>query len=542
MMDVIFLSSNEPERFENYERACAVFKKTLKHVEGKPSLLEAFKEAALISETPLFALIDGDNEVYDHAPEIIGGINKPTIFQAENYLGMSYGHGGIKVLSRDFDWDHFENQALDISYHLNLEPSAECLSYHKFEAYPFHHFKTVFKELLKLHLKKGKGAFFNKLIKSWLCDPRNGAIYDEVKDYLKKAKFDSLRVDNLNRYLKGYFLETFDICLTAILGNDHKWVEGFSSVIDQFDHSFVLDTGSKDGSWKKLKELAQKNPKLKIKRKRFWRRDFSLFRNSCLNFSRLTQDQTRRRLYVVIDFDERVEHFDKKELLSEVFFSSKRGARFEVERKEWHGAVTHIPRVFFDSPGLWDGPIHETFWYKNDQLNYLNRIQSLKLSHEKSESKDLKIKGKRDFKILRKCVKANPKRYLYFIFESLNKMGDHKKVISEYDANKDFIKNHISLHFQLLIHKYVIMAYSDSNREPPLELVEFMKQFPFQSVYFQLVKALMSCEKNRDLCRELWKEMENFPPVVNEKDSGPIYIAEAYDKKELERVKNNLYN
>ncbi len=537
MMDVIFLSSSEPNRQANYERACSVFKKTLKHVQGQDSLLSGFKEAARLSSTPLFVLIDGDNIVYDHAPEVLSQVDKPSVFQAENYLGMSYGHGGIKVLSKEQNWQDFEELALDVSYHLNLSPQTDCLSYHEFERYPMTHFKTVFKELLKLHLKRGQHQRIEDLLNHWLRDPRNVKIFEEVKDYLNRAKFNSLHINQVNQYVNDYYPKTFKLCLTAILGDDLKWLEGFGGVIDHFDDAFILDTGSKDGSWAKLKKLNAGYPQLHIRRKRFWKKDFSRFRNACHDWA-LSQIKDDRTLFAVVDMDERLVNFRKENLIKEVLFSRNPGARFDVTREEWHGAYSNIPRVFYHKDGNWDGPIHETFWYKSEIYNSLNPIESLRLKHLKSEDERLKEKGKRDLKILRRCVHDNPKRYLYFIFESLDKMGKWQEIIDEFLQHENFILNELDPHYQLLIHKYVINSYSLLKEKCPKRLIVFMREQKYRSVYYQLIKALMEFEENKKICHELYEEMITFSLHSEE----PIYLKEAFDKKELERVERNLYN
>ncbi len=533
-MDVIFLSSNEWNAETNYEIACRIFEREIKWLRNEESLINGFKKACKISETDLFILIDGDNKVYPELRNIENSVTGPCIFMADNFLGLRYGHGGIKVLSKETNWAKINPHSLDISTQLNLSPRVECLSYHEFEWSEYSRYRTIFKELLKLHLRRENFKANQELLARWLVHEEAKEVFKQVEHFLYEAKFDSFTPRHLELEIKKSFKNLYDFVLLAILGNDKKWVNAFSKNFSYFKKCYVLDTGSRDGSWKLLKARREEN--LKVSRKYFWGRNFSSFRNECQKRALKAFGLNERILFIHVDFDEEIIEFDVEKLKDEILFSSSKGERFEVIRHEWHGAKTPIPRIFFNREGHWDGPIHETFWYKEEHRNDLNRLSGITLLHHASVEEELVKKSERDLKILKKCARVNPKRYLYFIFESLDKQRNYQRLIDEYNHHKETIHAILDEHYILLILKYTIHAYAFLEREVPEEMMKTMRKRKYRSVYYQLIKALMVSERYNKYCRELLKELK----VMKGGEDDPIFISQAYEKNEIIKLEEKL--
>ncbi len=533
-MDVIFLSSNEWNAQANYEIACRVLGREVKWLKNEDSLINGFKKACQLSDTDLFILIDGDNKVYPELRDIEESVTGPCIFKSDNFLGIRYGHGGVKVLSKQTNWKSINFQSLDISTQLNLFPREECLSYHEFEWSEYSRYKTIFKELLKLYLRQENFKANQELLAQWLVHEEAKEVFNQVEHFLSEANFSSFSPERLDLEIRKSFKGLYDFVLLSILGNDRKWVKAFSKNFSHFSKCFVLDTGSRDGSWKLLKDLSGDN--VKITRKFFWRRNFSSFRNECQSRAIKAFGLNHRTLFIHVDFDEEIIEFDVEKLKDEILLSSSRGERFEVIRQEWHGAKTPIPRIFFNREGHWDGPIHETFWYQEGHRNDLNRLSGITLLHHASEEEELVKKSERDLKILKKCARENPKRYLYFIFESLDKQRNYQRLIEEYNHHKGTIQELLDEHYILLILKYTIHAYAFLEREVPNEMISTMRRRKYPSVYFQLIKALMVSDRYKEDCRELLQELK----VMKGGEDDSIFISQAYEKSEIIKLEKKL--
>lgn len=109
MYDVIFLSYNESNFSENWNilHEHHPFPSSLRRVHGVTGILAAHKEAAKISETEYFWVVDGDNAVspsfeFDFRwPKTELSNNPVMVYRAVNSVNaLTYGYGGVKLFPR----------------------------------------------------------------------------------------------------------------------------------------------------------------------------------------------------------------------------------------------------------------------------------------------------------------------------------------------------------------------------------------------------------------------------------------------------------
>lgn len=176
--DVLFLASGEPRWQSRYELARSCYP-NVQLVTGAASILDAFKRCCNRATTDLFVLIDGDNEVVPGMAGRVMAVDRPSLFLTTNPLGITYGHGGIKVLSRTTNLEF--KSVLDVTAKLGLELIPEVASHHQFALDPWGEWKTIFKELLKLHMWQNA-----QLLNQWLAhDYPRSIFYQDVLPWFR---------------------------------------------------------------------------------------------------------------------------------------------------------------------------------------------------------------------------------------------------------------------------------------------------------------------------------------------------------------------
>lgn len=106
MYDIIFLSYEEPNKEENWEALLAEFP-WAKRVDGVKGIFNAHQEAARLSDTKYFFVVDGDNIVdpdfeFDHKWDEFDRVSdRVAVWRSINSVnGLIYGYGGIKLLPK----------------------------------------------------------------------------------------------------------------------------------------------------------------------------------------------------------------------------------------------------------------------------------------------------------------------------------------------------------------------------------------------------------------------------------------------------------
>lgn len=103
--DIIFISYNEPNADENYNNLCSRFPNA-KRVHGVRGIHQAHIEAAKISDTELFWVVDGDAvivEDFDFQFAVNFHMkNAVHVWRSRNPInGLEYGYGGVKLLPKE---------------------------------------------------------------------------------------------------------------------------------------------------------------------------------------------------------------------------------------------------------------------------------------------------------------------------------------------------------------------------------------------------------------------------------------------------------
>jgi hypothetical protein len=164
MMDVIFISYDEPNADENWNKLVSVFQNA-KRVHGINGIFNAHKKAAEISNTQLFYVIDGDAEIlpnfdFSYKPPV-GIRNLTHVWRSKNPVNdLDYGYGGVKILSKNFFKIQNNNKTLiDVTSNISdgLYIHNDIASITNFNSSPFHAWRGAFRECVKLASKSING-------------------------------------------------------------------------------------------------------------------------------------------------------------------------------------------------------------------------------------------------------------------------------------------------------------------------------------------------------------------------------------------------
>ena len=106
MYDIVFISYNEPNAEENWERLLVRFP-LAKRVHGVKGSDAAHKAAAALSDTGWFITVDADNIVHSSFFDLDLDMSDPKIqvygWCGRNKInGLRYGNGGLKIWKKDF--------------------------------------------------------------------------------------------------------------------------------------------------------------------------------------------------------------------------------------------------------------------------------------------------------------------------------------------------------------------------------------------------------------------------------------------------------
>ena len=169
--DVIFLSYFEPDAEVNYQNLLTL-RPTAKHLSGVNGIGNAYKHAALISETNHFFIIDADNWVFDSFKFDVPS-EKPvpdiSLWRTVNVInGLVWFNGGIKLVSKQA----IKSMDLNgVDFFATMRGSRwfsdEAASENRFNSSPFTAFRTAFREYSKLSSGVLKIANANELLNVW---------------------------------------------------------------------------------------------------------------------------------------------------------------------------------------------------------------------------------------------------------------------------------------------------------------------------------------------------------------------------------------
>lgn len=162
MYDVFFLSYDEPNANENWSRVKRLAP-LAKRIHGVQGILAAHKEAARLSKTDAFFVVDGDAWIlpgWDFADEEFDDFHpydgkNPSdcviVWKSLNpYNGLTYGYGGIKLMSKSAVLNAKDNVdvATSVSKCFIAMDSVVCET--KFATSPWNAWRGAFRECAKL--------------------------------------------------------------------------------------------------------------------------------------------------------------------------------------------------------------------------------------------------------------------------------------------------------------------------------------------------------------------------------------------------------
>jgi hypothetical protein len=209
--DVIFLSYQEPNAEENWQRLLAVCPGA-KRIHGVKGIFEAHKAAAHISSTEMFYVVDGDAWVVDG----FDFTYKPNLFDREvtyvwksknPFNSLNYGYGGVKLFNKFLFQKIKSWKTIDLTTTISkdLKVIDKISVETRFNVDPFSTWRSAFRESVKLSILKD-----SKRLKNWLTEEasflefaREG-LMDGV-EFAKKNSKNSLHSINDYDWLKKYF-------------------------------------------------------------------------------------------------------------------------------------------------------------------------------------------------------------------------------------------------------------------------------------------------------------------------------------------------
>lgn len=158
MYDIVFISYQEPNADINYQNLLNRFP-TAKRVHGVTGIHQAHIEAAKISLTKMFWVVDGDAQVLDdfnfdyHVDDKF--LEHVHVWRSINPInGLTYGFGGIKLLPRNLTlYMDVSKPDMTTSISRHFIPIQKVSNITAFNTDPYNTWKSAFRECVKLSSK-----------------------------------------------------------------------------------------------------------------------------------------------------------------------------------------------------------------------------------------------------------------------------------------------------------------------------------------------------------------------------------------------------
>ena len=223
--DVVFISYQEPNANENYER---LLKKvpSAKRIHGVKGIHQAHIEAAKLCDTDMVWIVDGDAIIVD---EFDFDYQVPRwerdtvhVWRSQNPVNdLIYGYGGVKLFPRELTL-HMDTSKPDMTTSISskFKPVQEVSNITKFNTGEFETWKSAFRECVKLASKvidRQKDDETGKRLQVW-CKEGLERPYGEYAIAGAKAGFDygvknrgkpsKLKLINDFEWLKEQFNDT----------------------------------------------------------------------------------------------------------------------------------------------------------------------------------------------------------------------------------------------------------------------------------------------------------------------------------------------
>ena len=225
MYDIVFISYNEPNADENWERLLVRFP-LAKRVHGVKGIHQAHIVAAKKCFTHMFWVVDGDAVILDtfdfsYKTKLLDTVHVWRSINPRNDL--EYGNGGVKLLPRSMTINmDVTKPDMTTSISEKFKPVLEVSNITAFNSDPFNTWKSAFRECCKLSSKiidRQKSDETQQRLTSW-CTKGADRIYGDYALAGAKAgalygtkntnNIDALKMINDFSWLKLQFEETYD--------------------------------------------------------------------------------------------------------------------------------------------------------------------------------------------------------------------------------------------------------------------------------------------------------------------------------------------
>ena len=156
--DIVFISYNEPNADDNYQELLSRFPRA-KRVHGVKGIHNAHKEAAMIAETDMFWVVDGDAKIdaeFNFEYEVSRyELDIVHVWKSKNPINdLVYGYGGVKLLPTELTENldvTSPDMTTSISSRFKAMPSVSNIT--AFDTDEFNTWKSAFRECVKLSSK-----------------------------------------------------------------------------------------------------------------------------------------------------------------------------------------------------------------------------------------------------------------------------------------------------------------------------------------------------------------------------------------------------
>lgn len=164
--DIFFLSYNEAQADENYEKLVSRFPNA-KRVHGVKGIHNAHKKAAELSSTDMFWVVDADAQILDdfnfeskYHPHYDPGNRKEKlqtvyIYHSQNPINdLTYGYGGVKLLPKKLT-ENLNPESVDVTTSISskIKVIDRVSNITTFNVTPFDTWRSAFRECVKLSSK-----------------------------------------------------------------------------------------------------------------------------------------------------------------------------------------------------------------------------------------------------------------------------------------------------------------------------------------------------------------------------------------------------
>lgn len=222
--DIIFISYNEPNAEQNWDNLKTRFSDA-KRIDGVKGIHQAHIEAAKLSKTELFWVVDGDSKVLDsfNFDYRVEEWNKDAVhvWQSINPVnGLVYGYGGVKLLPKTATLNmDLTKTDMTTSIGNKLKCVTTVSNITEFNTDPFNAWKSAFRECVKLAsrtIARQNDAETEERLQRWCTAGSNrqfgeyaikGALAGKEYGETNKNNPESLRLINNFKWLEDQFNE-----------------------------------------------------------------------------------------------------------------------------------------------------------------------------------------------------------------------------------------------------------------------------------------------------------------------------------------------